>query len=323
MQAFKYHYIITFFIYSWLYPLALWTVGVFLTTMVGMNKNKNNQNGFSVVELLIILVVVAVLGLVGWKVYSTKNKDSAKSTSSSSQSSGETTDEEPDTFIWQQTATGWQATETAPECPKQPMLKMPADLSKVTSLLYPGQTRGGNYKPHGGFRFDSSTDNAITVTAPISGYIVRGGSYHAEGTTEIQYTFDVMNNCGVMFRLGHLRELPTNLQKIADTWPAPTSSSATQNVNPPVYVKQGDVMANKVGLITEKNTFFDWGVYDYRSENEASKAQAYQAAHPQPELAWHAVCWFQDGWLQSSDQTTLAGLKPGDPASAKKSDYCK
>ncbi len=280
---------------------------------------KQKQLGFSVIELLIVLAVLGFIGLIGFTVLSgNKKNDDTKTADSQTQ---ETSSETKDTgLIWQQAENGWQSTQTPPKCPDQPMLTAPADLSKVTSVLYPGQSRGGNYKPHGGFRFDNSTDNKITVTAPMDGYLVRGSGYIAEG--EVQYTFDVMNNCGVMYRIGHIRELPANLQKIADTWPKPTSSSATERINPAVLVKEGDVLATKVGILNENNTFFDWGVYDYRQENEASKSQAYKTNHPMGELTWHAVCWL-DGWLPSGDQATLNKLPAGDPASGKNSDYCK
>jgi type II secretory pathway pseudopilin PulG len=281
---------------------------------------KKNQNGFSAIETVIILLVLGLIGFVGWKVIS-RSTDHA-STNSTSKNTASKQSAEPEQLIWQQTAEGWRSTQTPPSCPSQPMLKMPANISNVTSILYPGQTRGGNYKPHGGFRFDNATNNAVTVTAPLDGYIVRGSRYLADGTNEVQYTFDVMNNCGIMYRLGHLRELPTNLQKIVDTFPAATASSATERVNPAVYVKQGDTFATKVGIITDKNTFFDWGVFDYRQENEASKSDAYRAAHPQSELTWHAVCWLKE-WLPAQDVAAIAKLPAGDPTSAKSSDYCK
>lgn len=275
---------------------------------------RKNQSGFSIVEILIVLVILGVIGFIGWKVL-----DNPKQPDSQSQN----TTPVPDRLIWQQTADGWRATETPPSCPSQPMLTSPTDISKVTSMLYPGQTRGGNYKPHGGFRFDNATDNAVLVTAPIDGFIVKGTQYLAEGENEIQYGFDIMNNCGIMYRVGHLRELPANLQKIADTFPAATTSSQNHSVNPAVFVKKGDTLAMKVGIMSNKNTFFDWGVYDFRQTNEASKSPAYQSAHGQDkELSWHAVCWLKD-WLPASDAATIAKLPAGDPASGKNSDYCK
>ncbi len=279
---------------------------------------KRQQKGFGIVEVLIIILVVAIIGFLGWKFIFSSKENTDKQGSMGREQAQQT---EPDRLIWQQTATGWQATEPAPECKLQPMLQPPADLAKATSVLYPGQTRGGNYKPHGGLRFDNSPDNTVTVTAPIHGYLVRGGSYIAEG--EVQYTFDAMNNCGVMYRVGHLRELPDNLQKIADTWPAPTSNSATHSINPVVFIKQGETLATKIGILQTKNTFFDWGVYDYRQENEASKSPAYQSAHAQEkELSWHAVCWLR-GWLPVNSEATLARLPAGDPTSGKSSDYCR
>lgn len=283
---------------------------------------KKNQSGFGIVEVLIAVVVLVVIGFLGWNAFSLiKNRTSESKNNSQPQNVKEESNSNSKSLIWQQTADGWQSTQSAQKCTDQPMLKAPTDLSKVTSVLYPGQTRGGNYKPHGGLRFDNSTDNTVVVTAPIDGYLVRGGSYIAEG--ELQYTFDAMNNCGIMYRVGHLRELPENLQKIASTWPEPTSNSATQSISPAVFIKQGEVLATKVGILAEKNTFFDFGVYDYRNLNEASKSPAYQSAHPQDkELAWHAVCWLKD-WLPGNDVSTLAALPAGDSSSGKNSDYCQ
>jgi Tfp pilus assembly protein PilV len=277
------------------------------------------QQGFSLIIVLVLILVVGAIGFAGWRVTS-KNKTNSTPSQTSEQSSEKSAQSgAPERFIWQQTANGWQASETPPDCPAQPMLKAPADLSKVTSVLYPGQTRG-SYKPHGGLRFDNSANNAITVTSPMDGFIIKGVSVIVEG--EIQYGFDVMNNCGVMYRIGHLREISADMHKIADTWPAPTEDSRNQNVNPAVAIKQGDLIGTKVGILKSKNAFFDFGVYDYRQTNGASKSAAYQATHQQDkEVSWHAVCWFQ-GWLPDSDQATLTAL-PGGAAGSKDSDYCK
>ena len=124
-----------------------------------------------------------------------------------------------------------------------------------------------------------------------------------------------------MTRFGHLRELPVNLQKIADRLPEASASSTIENVNPPIFIKQGEVLATKVGITSEKNTFFDWGVYDYRQENEASKSPAYKTAHPQGEHAWHAVCWLDD-WLPANDTAALGKLPAGGGENGKSSDFC-
>lgn len=217
-----------------------------------MKKNKNGVAAIGLVILIFLVGIGLLVFMVISKSTSNKKKDDFKSPDTSgTQAQG---------FIWRQTAAGWEAQEKAPDCPAQPILKAPADLSKVTSVLYPGQKRGPiSYKPHGGLRFDSSSDNNITVTAPMDGYIISGTRFIADGGTEIQYSFSIMNNCGITNLIGHLRELPANLQKIVETFPEATKSSASQNVNPPVYVKQGDVLATKVGIIGDRNTFFDWG----------------------------------------------------------------
>jgi type II secretory pathway pseudopilin PulG len=286
---------------------------------------KKNEKGFGVVEILVVLVIVGLIGTAGWLVYARQNNktdNKQSNTQAGQQEKEETTkNEAPQELIWQQAENGWRPTQTPPACPNQPIMKSPVDLSKVTSILYPGQTRGGNYKPHGGFRLDGTANEKVTVTAPIDGFIVRGGHYLAEG--EIQYTFDVMNNCGVMYRVGHFRTLPEKLQNLTTSWPAALEGdSRTHSVSPAVFIKQGEVLATSVGIIKEKNTFFDWGVYDYRQANEASKSTAYQQAHAQDkELSWHAVCWFD--WLSASDSTRVKSLPAGDPTSAKNSDYCK
>lgn len=283
---------------------------------------KLNQQGSHIVTVVLAIVVVAFIGLAGWRVFgSKKNSINNKGSKQELATTAQPKSDEPKDLIWQQTASGWQASQKAPTCPEPLSLKVPADISKVTSILYPGQTRGGNYKPHGGLRFDSTANDKITVVAPIDGFLVRGGRYMAEG--EVQYTFDAMNNCGIMYRVGHLRALPSNLQKIADTWPEPKEGdSRTQSIMPAVLVKQGETLATSVGIVKDKNTFFDWGVYDYRKENDASKDPAFQQKHAQDkELSWHAVCWFN--LLDTKDSIIVRNLPAGDSASGKNSDYCK
>ena len=283
---------------------------------------------------LLIAGSVFVLALVGgvavWQL-TTKGRDQS---SSVSQSTSQAQRANPETsqiasappaptaaLSWQQTAGGWQAVGSVPDCPAQPMMTLPADLSQVTSILYPGQTRGGNYKPHGGFRFDNRPNNDIAVEAPLDGFLVRGSRYLELG--EVQYAIDIMHNCGIMYRFDHLRVLSPAVQAIADTWPAPSEGdSRTNPVQPPLAITQGMVLATSVGFEQTNNVGFDWGVYDFRTENEASASAAYQAAHAQDaELAWHAVCWFD--WLPRSDQAAVRGLPAGDSTSGTASDYCK
>lgn len=291
---------------------------MFFVYNFSMNKK---YNGFGVIGVFSLVAVVCLLAFVSFTVVSKLSGDKKQDDFKTIADSSAANDSGSADFVWRQTANGWETQGKAPECPAQPILKAPTDLSQVTSVLYPGQTRG-SYKPHGGLRFDNNTTNAVKVVAPFDGYIVKATRNFAEGTTEVQYGFDIMHDCGIMTRFGHLRELPANLQKIADKLPEASASSRIENVNPSVAIKQGEVLATKVGTTGDNNTFFDWGVYDYRQQNQASQSPAYKNAHPQGEHAWYAVCWLKD-WLPASDSALLAKLSAGGGESGKNSDYCK
>jgi len=280
-----------------------------------MKYSTSHKAGFTLIEGLIVLLVASLIAGGIWYALS----GSKKKTDTPLQTTVE--EQKEDKLIWQQSASGWQASETPPACPSQPILKVPTDLNKVTSILYPGQKRGGDYKPHGGFRMDGTSNAAVTVTAPIDGYVVRGSHYIQQG--EVQYMFDVMNNCGVMYRVDHMAEVSAKLKKLTETWPAPqVDDSRTQIIQSPVRIDAGEVLATSVGFKKTKNTTFDFGVYDYRSQNEVSKSASYQAAHQQDkELSWHAVCWFD--WVSEADEKRIRALPSGDPASGKTSDYCR
>lgn len=211
-------------------------------------------------------------------------------------------------------------------CPSPFVFQMPVDMRKATSILYPGQERGGNYKAHGGFRFDTSHPDEIVVTAPYDAEVIAGARYPVEG--EIQYTFDFAHPCGVRYRFGHLLTLAPKFQEIADKFPLPKGlDSRTTEVYLGVSVKQGEVIATAVGLtrggpdtLGGLNTFVDWGVYDYRNKNEVSKNPAWAAQHPH-EIEQYAVCWFD--WIPAEDKKKVLTLPSSDSQSGKTSDYCK
>lgn len=276
---------------------------------------------------LIGIVVIAIIGVSITLARKPRTAPSEQTASIQGQSQYENeslsaTEPVTNSVTWQQGQDGWKATSTAPACPDPLTLPLPADITKATGVLYPGQTRGGNYKPHGGLRFDNTQNDEVSVTSPMDGVIVRGSQYLVNG--EMQYTFDIINECGIMHRLGHFLVLAPKFQEIANTFPAASeNSSQTTSVDPPVTVSAGEVLATAVGVTKGGvNTFFDWGVYDLRSKNEISQNATWAKEHEQDkELAPHAVCWFD--WLSAANAAKVRSLPPGDPASGKTSDYCK
>lgn len=219
-----------------------------------------------------------------------------------------------------------QLTKSYERCPEPFVFQMPVDIDKATSILYPGQIRGGDYKAHGGFRFDKNRPDEIQVIAPYDAQVIAGARYPVND--EIQYTFDFEHPCGIRYRFGHLLTLSPKFQAIAEKFPLPEGlDSRTTQVEPPIEVKQGEVIATAVGLtrggpgeLGGRNTFVDWGVYDYRQKNESSKDPAWAAKHPH-EIEQYAVCWFD--WISQEDKTKILALPSSDYESGKTSDYCK
>lgn len=261
---------------------------------------KQNQNGFAhLVTTLVIIVVVAVAG-VGYYVLTKSDSTNEPQTTNS------TATEEA----------------TSSNCP-DPILQSPVDITKVTSVLYPGQTRGGNYKPHGGFRLDNATSNTVEVKAAMDAKLVAGSRYVEQG--EQQILLDFQSDCGVKYRFDHLLTLSPKIQAEVDKLPAAKpDDSRTTNFNNQISVKAGDVIATAIGFEKTRNVAFDFGVYDTRQPNSASKKAEYKAAHADlenNEQLKYAVCWLD--LLSDSESRTLKALPAGDQSSGKTSDYCE
>jgi hypothetical protein len=232
-------------------------------------------------------------------------------------------------LVWSKGVGTKSASPTAPEpsspsastapvstCPT-PLLQTPVDLSKVTSILYPGQERGGNYKAHGGFGFDNATDNLVTVKIPLSGNITRVVRYREMG--EVQYLFEFDGNCGVSFRFDHLRKLTPKFEAVVNAFPI-KEDTRTDPVSPPVAVMIGEVIATEVGFLN--NVSVDFGVYDMRQKNEASKDPAWASAHSQFPADSYGICWLNS--LPEADSLTVKSLPSRDGTNnGKTSDYCK
>ena len=275
-------------------------------------KNKG-QGGFGHIGFLIIVAVLAVVGFAGWRIYKMKSGSETSFQVTNNQTG------EVEKVTWSRTQDGWKVSGTPRACP-EPLLKLPADISQATSILYPGQTRGGDYKPHGGLRFDNQKDNSVTVSAPLDAELVYASRYIEMG--ELQYMLDFIAPCGYTYRFDHLLALDSKFQAVADKLPeAKESDSRTTSISPSVPVKAGETIATQIGMNKSRlNVFFDWGLYDMRTKNQSSKDTAWAAAHDFPN-ALHGVCWFD--LLSAEDKAKVRALPASDSDSGKTSDFCK
>lgn len=202
-----------------------------------------------------------------------------------------------------------------PSCPDPLILQMPVDLEKVTAILYPGQERGGNFKPHGGFRFDNSKPDDIQVVAPLDGKLRETQAYMEFG--EVQYLMDFENPCGIVYRFDHLISFPAKFESVIKSLPVINQEDwiSGKGVHQPkqnaydITVKQGEVIATAVGFRKTNNTFVDLGVYDLRGKSMFQNPRNF------------AVCWFD--MLPASDSAKVKSLPAGDSKSGTQSTLCK
>ena len=271
----------------------------------------DRQKGFAHLLLVVILLSVAAVSLVAWRIYKVKSDQSSLGGAGSSGQE----------VSWYQDENGWAYKGTLPKCPSQ--VRLPIDIGRATSVLYPGQYRGGEYKPHGGFRFDNEKTNEVTITAPFDAELVRGAKYMAKG--DIQYVFDFIAPCGYMYRLGHLLTLSPKLAEASSKLPLNgDGDSRDSDISPRVKFTAGEVIAVATGMSWgngggDVNVFVDWGVYDLKQKNEASKNKAWAAKHPY-DTEQYALCWFD--LLSPADEAKVRALPAADGTSGKASDYC-
>lgn len=214
----------------------------------------------------------------------------------------------------------WSSVGNPPTCPEPFTFPAPADVSLTTGVLYPGQIRGGDYKAHGGFRFDKLRTNDIEVRTPFDGRLFMAARHTTE-SNEIQYVLYFVNDCGFMFKFDHLLEItPKFMELIKDVHLAGNNDTRTTQISPTVFIPKGELVATKVGL--KNNTFFDFGVYDLRKPNGVTYSTYMLTRFPNIyEHGGHAICWLEN--LEEPDRTTIKSLPGADGNMGKKSDYCK
>lgn len=212
----------------------------------------------------------------------------------------------------------WTVKGTPPTCPDPLVFPSPVDLTEASGILYPGQIRGGDYKPHGGVRFDQLANNLVDVYAPIDAKLYFAARHLESG--EMQYSLYFINDCGIMYKLDHLRELTEKFENILE--PVPTGAdgdSRTTMIAPPVFISAGEHVATKVGIEKTKNVFYDFGVYDLRKKNGVDYRG--RNIYNVEEFAMHGLCWLD--YLEEKDKALAKSLPGSDGTSGKTSDYCK
>lgn len=234
----------------------------------------------------------------------------------------------PDEIIYGQGKPGWEYKNdawvygggTPPACPSEILAMSPVDASKATSILYPGQTRG-QYKPHGGFRFDNSPNGAITVKLPVKARLVSGAKYTESGN--VQYLLDFVSDCGIAIRFDHLYTLDGEVKTAAAKLPLNPGGDTRGTSLDGKEFPAGTVVATVIGMPSTRNFGFDFGVYDYRQRNTASSNPAYVAKYQSysASQAFYALCWLD--LLPNGDAAIAKALPGGDAKAGKQSDYCK
>ena len=231
-------------------------------------------------------------------------------------------------IVWQYNGSnGYEPTPpdaVVPECGDL-MLQLPLrDLSTVEGRLEPGQFRGGNYKPHGAFRTTTAT---VEVLSALTGYVTAVAAYLQTadgeiGTGEVQYLIDIQHPCGIQVRYDHLKVLSAPLQQVfADNGVTVKQDSRTTDIQSPVPVQVGDVLATSVGLTeTSTNYFFDFGVYDFR-ERQPSKRSFEEYMNLLPGGLWlgvYGTCLYDR--FSPENAAALRAIPLG--GSERGSDYC-
>ncbi len=219
---------------------------------------------------------------------------------------------------WQFNGEAWQPSATPSACPNPLALLSPVNTELATKILYPGQYRNENYKPHGGFVFDGQKNADVTVTAPLDATLISGSRYIEDG--EVQYMLWFEHPCGLAYRFDHLLTLDPAVQKLVDTLPeAKVNDSRTIRFATPLTVKAGETIATAVGFKKNSNISLDFGVYDLRKVNSAAQKNEFATKHKlEKEQAYYGICWFD--LLPAEASRKVRALPAG--VEGKGSDYC-
>src|SRR3990167_8724047 len=205
-----------------------------------------------------VLIISIILSLSAGVLFIIKNQDKTPLLSTNNNNSS-----------WMFDGNIWKVNGSIPTCPDPLVFPAPVDVKLASGILYPGQIRGGDYKPHGGFRFDNRDTNDIEVSAIMDGYLYKASKYLESGEPQILVFY--VNECGMMVMHDHFLTLSPKLQTALSKLPLNSEGdSRTTIIEPKVYIKKGETLASEIGhknFEGRKNIFIDFGLYDLRKTN--------------------------------------------------------
>lgn len=247
-----------------------------------------------------------------------------RSGSTGSQAPSKITDTSAASWRWTDEGSKWVPSGPVPAC-TFPIIPDGSftNFASAISKDQPGQTRGGSYKPHGTIRWSNQVYVAdIEVRAPFDGVIVTAWHYLVDG--QYQFGINLVSPCGFMIRLGHLNSAgPKVASVLSKLSPAIENDSRETNLQAPVVLVKGDVIATAVGIPAGRadsvGTFVDFALLDLRSANQGSISSASSAADVK--YSHYAVCWYEGQYLGSGDRAKASALVYSNGDSA--SDYCQ
>jgi len=274
-----------------------------------------DQRGYNhLAHMLILLVLLSIVSGAGVLVsQAQKDEPNDQKTTTTTQSTTTTQIEAPDPAkpaIWTFDGKAWRVSGTPAACNKQLLTVSPLNMSQVTGVGYPGQSRGGVYQTDGTL----ALANAANVVLPVDAVLTEGLRYTENG--EVHYLLDFTNSCGLGIRFDHLSNLNEVVQQLVDKSLPPAqgaTSTLTAITGSPIF-KAGDNIAAANGALT-------FGLYDYRTPNASSRLSSYKPTGVSPAQANYAVCWVNE--LPPDDRRLVQSLPATDQQAGKTSDYCK
>lgn len=237
-------------------------------------------------------------------------------------------------WTWNELASEWRPSGTAPECTFPPLpdgsLFDFTSAPSPISILQPGQSRGGSYKPHGGLRWSSGGDPfvpGVSVHVPFDGYVVGAWHYRVSDPAVpegiYQFGLNLVSPCGVMVRLGHLATPSAQFTTILSALPPAAVDDSRENDITPVAVHAGDTIATDVGIYASANpdvvgTFVDFGLLDLRAVNPVLPPGF--TSNADIKYSKYSVCWYEGSYMGSGDRAAAAALPVANGDGT--SDYC-